>query len=183
MKARLRQAVVAVVPSAWLGFLGRGGLAVLMLFTLIPPMGCRDGDEKTRQETTDAKAAAARLELSLAAAKRENDSLRDELKAVKQTRDNLQEQMDQIGQERDQAAMLARQANDAIAQLTARAEGQMGAAVTLQKQVDELKALVKEQQAVIDELQKTGTTQPAAGETSVDAVSDEIPLADPNAIP
>jgi chromosome segregation ATPase len=180
MRSTLRQAaVVAAVPPVGFGSLRGGGLTALMLLTVFLPAGCRDGNEKARQEATEAKAAAARLELSLAVAKQENADLKAELKAVKQTRDQLQGQVDQVGQERDQAATLAQQARDTITQLTAQA----GTTATLEQQIAELKALVKTQQAVIEELQKAAAVQPAANDTSAEAVEDETLLTEPNGTP
>ena len=103
-----------------------------------------------------------------------------ELKAVRRTRDELQQQIDQIKQERDQAAGLARQANELIKQVSAQADGQVGVTAALQKQIADLKALVKEQQATIEELQKSATVQPTEAVETTETTGTQPPPVEPN---
>ncbi|OHB68495.1 MAG: hypothetical protein A2Y77_08685 [Planctomycetes bacterium RBG_13_62_9] len=184
MKRLLRQAAVRPPvqqgPAAWSGWF------VLLLASLLLPAGCENrGVQKAREEAADAKATVARLQLSLAEVKKENASLNAELKAVRQTRDELQEQVDRFGQEREEASSLARQARDMITQLTARADDQAGATMTLEKQIAELKAQLKERDAVIEALQKgAATAQPVVNETPVEAAAtEETPTTEPNETP
>jgi chromosome segregation ATPase len=154
---------------------------VLLLLGLLLSVGCKDRDME--KQVSDAKANAAKLELRLAGAIQEISDLKAELKAVRQTRDELQEQSDKTKQERDHAVTLAEQAKEAITTLTATTKGQAGATTGLEKQIADLKALVAEQQKVIDELQKGAAAQPAAAETTGDAAKDKTPPTEPNEKP
>lgn len=179
-----RAAGWAAMPPILCELPGRSGLAILLFFGLLIPAGCRDrGLQKSRQEATEARAAVARLELQLAAAKDEMAKMQAELKAVRRTRDELQQQTDQVRQERDQAAGLAREANELIKQVTAQADGQVGATAALQKQIAALKALVKEQQATIEELQKGATTQPVEAVETTETPGTQPPPVEPNEKP
>ena len=155
---------------------------LLLLVGLLLSAGCRDSSQESRKEAADAKAAAAQLELKLAQAVREISDQRAELKAVRQTRDELQEQVDQISGERDEALTLARQAKNAIAQLTTQADGRIAATADLEQQIAELKALVKDQQAIIEEIQKGSAAQSLEAEIPVDTTVDETMPADVNEI-
>jgi len=173
----------AAVPPTRFEPSGRSGLPILLLFGLLIPAGCGDRDTaKARKEASDARAAVARLELQLAAARDEIARMKDELKAVRQTRDDLQQQMDQIKQERDQAFGLAQQANESIKQVTAKADGRAGTTAVLQKQIADLKALVKEQQTMIDEL-KNATAQPAEAVEKTEDAGTQPPPVEPNEKP
>ncbi|MBN1505914.1 MAG: deoxyhypusine synthase family protein [Sedimentisphaerales bacterium] len=166
----------AAVPPVRSKFAGRNKVLVLLLGLLVLA-GCGDRDaQEARQEAADAKATVARLELKLAGAVQELSKTKDELKAVRQTRDELQEQMDGLQQERDQALVLSQQAKEVITNLTARSSNQARTTASLEKQIDELKALVEEQQRVIEDFQKTAAAHPAETETS----KDESAPAEPN---
>jgi chromosome segregation ATPase len=159
----------------------RGGLFILLLSSLLLSAGCEDrGAQKAKQEAADARAAVARLQLQLAAADDEKSKLTVELKAVKQTRDELQAQADKTGQERDQAIVLARQAKDAITQLSTQADGQAGVVAALEKQVAELKAQVKEQQKTIEELQKGSAVAAKPADVSTEADANQTSPPEPN---
>ena len=176
-----RAAGWAVTPPMRCELPARSGWVILLLFGLLIPAGCRDrGLQKSRQEATGARAAVARLELQLAAAKDEMAKMQAELKAVRRTRDELQQQIDQIKQERDQAAGLAQQANELIKQVSAQADGQVGVTAALQKQIADLKALVKEQQATIEELQKSATVQPTEAVETTETTGTQPPPVEPN---
>jgi predicted RNase H-like nuclease (RuvC/YqgF family) len=173
----------AAVPPMHFELPGRSGLLILLLFGLLIPTGCGDRDTaKARKEGSDARAAVARLELQLTAARDEIAAMKAELKAVRQTRDDLQQQIDQIKQERDQASGLAQQANELIKQVTAKADGQAGTTVALQKQIADLKALVKEQQAMIEEL-KNATAQPVEATEKTEDAGTQPPPVEPNEKP
>lgn len=138
-----------------------GGL--LLTAALLATPGCGDSDlEKAQKDAREAKATVKKLELSLERAMREISDLKNELSVVRQTRDELQKQVDQLAQERDKAAVLAQQAEQVITHLSTRAEGQVGATAALRKQIDDLKAVVADQQALIEELQKGGTAETVA---------------------
>jgi chromosome segregation ATPase len=144
-------------------------LSVLLLFGLLVPAGCGDRDaQNARREAAEAKATVAKLELRLAGAVQELDKTRAELKAVRQTRDELQEQIDGMKQQRDKALTDSQQAKELLTSLTARSSGQASTTASLEKQVAELKALVEEQQRVIEDFQKTAAARPAETETSKD---------------
>ncbi len=129
--------------------------ALVLAVVLLVSAGCGDSDlEKAQQDAREAKAAVKKLELSLAKAMQEIADQRAELTVVRETRDELQRQVDQLAQERDNAAALAQQAEQVITHLSSRAEGQVGATAALRKQVEDLKAVIADQQALIEELQK-----------------------------
>jgi DNA repair exonuclease SbcCD ATPase subunit len=72
-----------------------------LLLGLLLPAGCGDrGEEQAREDASNAKATAAKLELRLAGALQELSDLKAELKAVKHTRDELQEQTDKVNRPR-----------------------------------------------------------------------------------
>lgn len=160
-------------------------LPVLLLLGLLLPAGCKDrSEQKARQEAADAKATVAKLELRLAGAIQEISDLKAELKAVRQTRDELQEQTDKVKQDRDQALALSQGAKEVIANLAAKADGQAGDKAGLEKQIADLKAVVQEQQKVIEELQKGATAPPAEAEPPAEAGKDKTPPpAEPNEKP
>lgn len=134
--------------------------AVVLAAILLISAGCGDSDlEKAQQDAREAKATVKKLELSLAKAMQEIADQRAELAVVRETRDELQRQVDQLAQERDNAAALAQQAEQVITHLSSRAEGQVGATAALRKQVEDLKAVIADQQALIEELQKGGAVE------------------------
>jgi len=138
-----------------------GGLLLTVALLVTP--GCGDGDlEKAQKDAREAKATVKKLELGLERAMREISDLKNELSVVRQTRDELQKQVDQLAQERDKAAVLAQQAEQVITHLSTRAEGQVSATASLRKQIDDLKAVVADQQALIEELQKSSTAETVA---------------------
>jgi uncharacterized coiled-coil protein SlyX len=157
---------------------------ILLLLGLLVPAGCRDrGLQKAQQEAREAKTTVVSLEMRLAGAIKEIDDLKAELKAVRQTRDELQEQMDKMKRDRDEAVTLAQQAKEAITSLTATSKGQAGATAGLEKQIADLKALVAEQQKVIDDLQKGVTAQPVEAARTDDATKYKTPPTEPNEKP
>jgi len=132
-------------------------VALALAALLLVSAGCGDSDlEKAQQDAREAKATVKKLELSLARAMQEIADQRAELTVVRETRDELQRQVDQLVQERDNATALAQQAEQVITHLSSRAEGQVGATAALRRQIDDLKAVVADQQALIEELQKAG---------------------------
>ena len=157
-----------------------GAFSVLIL-GLVSLAGCGDGDvEEARQEAREAKKKVSTLEFSLAQAQQQITDLKEELNVVRETRDELQRQVDQLVPERDEALVLAGQAEQVITNLSARAEGQTSATTALQKEIDQLKALVADQAALIEELQKSVAEAPGLADVPL---GDEPPVADPNADP
>ncbi|MEN6334390.1 MAG: hypothetical protein ABFE01_09025 [Phycisphaerales bacterium] len=129
--------------------------AVYSLFLVLCPLvllsGCdKAAVEKAQQEAREAKTAVQQLKHSLALAEKEIANAKAELAAVQQSRDQLQGQIDTAGKERDEALAVAQKAQEALAQ----SSGRVSATAALQKQVDELNALVAEQRKQIEELQK-----------------------------
>jgi chromosome segregation ATPase len=155
----------------------------LVMTALLTTAGCGDGDlEKAQQDAREAKATVKKLELSLDRAMREITDLKNELGVVRETRDELQKQVDQLSQERDKASALAQQAEQVITHLSTRAEGQVGTTTALRKQIEDLKAVVADQQALIEELQKGGAIEPipAAEPEALDAVDPNAPEGGPD---
>lgn len=156
---------------------------ILLLLGLLLPAGCEDrGGQKARQETAEAKATVAKLELRLAGALQEISDLKAELKAVKQTRDELQEQTDKVKLDRDQAMTLAQQAKEMITDLAVKADGQAGTTASLEKQIATLKAELQDKQKTIEDLQKKAA-QPVEALTSGETADDKTPPAEPNEKP
>jgi len=140
--------------------------------------GCEESElEEARQDARRAKATVSTLELNIAKSEQTISDLKEELSIVRETRDDIQKQIDQLIQERDQATMLAEQAEQVITHLSDRASGQSTTTAALQKEIEELKALVADQAALIEELQK-GVSE---GTTIEDVSLDDPPLVvDPN---
>jgi chromosome segregation ATPase len=156
---------------------------LILLLGLLLPAGCEDrGGQKARQETAEAKATVAKLELRLAGALQEISDLKAELKAVKQTRDELQEQTDKVKSDRDQAMTLAQQAKEMITDLAVKADGQAGTTASLEKQIATLKAQLQDQQKTIEDLQKKAAAQPVEGVTPVETAENKTPT-EPNEKP
>jgi hypothetical protein len=123
--------------------------------------GCTNrGLEQAQEEAAEAKANVERLKFNLEQARKEISTLKAELSAVRQSGDELDGRLAQLIKERDQAATVARQAQEVINELAARSSGQADTAASLQKQVAELKALVAEQQALLEQLQKEEVSEP-----------------------
>ena len=157
--------------------------AVLVLVILCLVLGgCKGRElEQARQQAREAKTTVATLELALARHVDEISKLKAELNAVKQTRDDLQEQVDGMLQEREKATELVEHAQEVITHLTARASGQASATAALQKQITDLKALVAEQQAMIEELQQTAAAGRITTETPENlGLEDEVEVPDVN---
>lgn len=156
---------------------------ILLLFGLLLPAGCEDrGGQKARQETAEAKATIAKLELRLAGALQEIFDLKAELKAVKGTRDELQEQTDKVKQDRDQAMTLAQQAKEMITDLAVKADGQAGTTASLEKQIAALKADLQDKQKTIEDLQKKAG-QPADAAAPAETAENKTPPTEPNEKP
>jgi chromosome segregation ATPase len=185
MKATLSRAAEGwtVVPMRF-ALPDRRKLPILLLLGLLLPAGCQDrGGQKARQEAAEAKTAVARLELRLAGALQEISDLKAELKAVKQTRDELQEQTDKVKQDRDQALTLAQQAKEVITDLTVKADGQVGATASLEKQIATLKEQVQKQEKIIEDLQKKAAAQPVEAVTPAETPENKTPPTEPNEKP
>lgn len=120
--------------------------------------GC-DGKavEQAQQEAREAKATVQQLKHNLALAQKEISDTKAELDAIRQSRDEFQGKIDQAIAERDEAVGVAQKAQETM---TAQSSGQVSATATLQKQVNELNALVAEQQKLIEQLQKAAAIEP-----------------------
>ena len=152
--------------------------SVVLIVGLLGLSGCEDSElEKAQQEARRAKATVSALELNIAKGEQTISDLKEELSIVRETRDEIQKQIDQLTQERDQASMLAQQAEQVITHLSDRASGQTSATAAFQKEIEELKALVADQAAFIEELQKGDSEGAMVEETSLD---DPPPVVDPN---
>lgn len=150
-------------------------IAALLVFAVgsLAVSGCTD--PKQEEEVREARATVAKLELRMTKALEEISTLKAELNAVKQSREELQSQVDQFIHERDQALSFAQQAQEAITQLTARDSGQAAVTADLEKQVADLTALIEEQQALIEQLQKD-----AMVDVATDVQEIPVPAPDPN---
>ncbi len=156
---------------------------LLLTVILLVTGGCGDSDlEEAQQDARQAKATVKKLELSLDRAMREIADLKNELRVVRETRDELQRQADQLAQERDQASVLAQQAEQVITHLSTRAEGEVNATAALRKQIEDLKAVVADQQALIAELQESGAVEsiPAAEPADLEEVDPNVPEGGPD---
>ena len=123
--------------------------------------GCADrGLEQAREDAAEAKATVERLKFNLEQARKETSTLKAEFNAVRQSRDELEEKVARSIEERNQAATVAQQAQEVINELAARSSGQAGATAALEQQIAELRALVAEQQALIEQLQKGEAAEP-----------------------
>ncbi len=138
------------------------GFAGLLLLS-VAGAGCKDrGLQQAQEEAAEAKATVERLKFNLEQARKETSTLRAEFNAVRQSRDELEEKVARLIEERDQAVTVTRQAQDVINELAARSSGQAGATAALEQQIADLRALVEEQQALIEQLQKGVTGEPPA---------------------
>jgi uncharacterized protein YbcI len=149
------------------------GVSLVLVVSLLGFCGCDErAVEQAQQETRKAKATITALEFNLAKAEQQITDLKEELSVVRETRDELQKQVEQVIQERDQAAVLAQQAEQVITHLSARSEGQSSTTARLEKEVAELKALVADQQSLIEELQASAAAVPPP--------DGGLPVTDPN---
>lgn len=133
-----------------------GGLCLTaaLVMVLLSVVGCSGRDlEDAKKEATEAKRREAKLQVQLAKVVDDYEALKAELNVVRQTRDELQKQVDALTQERDNALGVAEQAEQVITNLSDRAAGQTNTQAALQKEIEDLKFLVAEQQALIEELQ------------------------------
>ena len=159
--------------------IGSTGAFSVLILGLVSLAGCGGGDvEEAKQEAREAKKKVSTLESSLAQAQQQITDLKEELNVVRETRDELQKQVDQLVPERDEAMVLAQQAEQVITNLSARAEGQTSTTAALQTEINQLKALVADQAALIEELQKGGMDEPDLADVPVE---EEPPVVDPNA--
>ena len=148
-------------------------VALLLLATLV---GCDDrGREEARQEAVIARADAERLKFNLEKAKQEISELKAELNAVRQSRDALQDRIAQIIEDRDDAMKFAAEAQEVVTSLTSRAQGQNNATAALEQEISQLRALVAEQQALIEQLQTDKATPPAEEDVPAEPPDEPVP--------
>ena len=137
------------------------GLGMILMVALLSVAGCKGRELKqAKKDAREAKTTATRLQLQLNQVVQNHDALKDELNVVRETRDELQKLVDGLAEERDNASVLAQQAKQEIANLSSRAAGQTSEQASLQKEIEELKALVVEQQALIETLQAGASAEP-----------------------
>ena len=135
------------------------GMFLILTVGLLALPGCTEGDlEEAQQDAREAKKKVSTLEFSLA-------------------QDELQRQVDQLVPELDKARLLAGEAEQVIAKLSTRAKGQTSTTAALQKEIVDLKTLVADQAALIEELQKGSVEEPILTDGPPD---DEPPVTDPN---
>jgi len=125
---------------------------LIILTALVLPAGCKD-DEKKK---AFAEAAEARMELIKAKAemvklKGEISYLKDKLQTVTLTRDDLQEQLDQSLKEHDDDATETQNSQQEIDNLKAMLAEQNKKAGELERQVEQLKTIIREFQARIEQ--------------------------------
>lgn len=121
--------------------------------------GCKGRElEKAQREARQAKVTVVKLEKNLADAIQEISEMKAERDAFRQARDELQERENQLIKDQEEASALVQRAEEMIVQLTARANGQAGTTVALEKQIADLKTLVAEQEKIIEELQQGADT-------------------------
>lgn len=157
-----------------------GGFLILLV-GLMGLCGCRDGElEEARQEAREAKTTVTKLELRLSQAMQEISDLKDQLSVVREMRDELQKRVDQLIPDLDEARVVAQEAEQVITHLSTRADGQTSATAALQKQIEELRTLIADQQALIEELQKGAAEEPAVADVPVE---DDLLATDPNEDP
>ncbi len=153
------------------------GLLVL-LAGLLSLAGCEGSAlEEAQQEARKAKATVSVLELNIAQSEQKISEMKEELSIVRETRDELQRRVDELTPEYEKARVLAQQAEQVITHLSTRASGQNSATAAQQKEIAELKALVADQAALIEELQKGAVEETAIEGASLD---DPPPVVDPN---
>jgi chromosome segregation ATPase len=130
---------------------------------MIAVLGCRDKErEQALTEAEQAKKALATVEAQLERAKSEMAFLQEQLDAVTETRDEFEQQLRQLVGDRDSAVAASQIAQAASGRLTAQLSKQTDSTAVLEKEIERLTALVKDQQATIteqdaaiDELTKT----------------------------
>ena len=141
--------------------------------------GCSNrGLQQAQEEAAEAKATVERLKFNLEQARKETSTLRAEFNAVRQSRDELEEKVARSIEERNQAATVAQQAQEVIKELAARSSGQAGATAALEQEIAELRALVAEQQALIEQLQKDAAAEATAEppvEPPVEVLEEPLP--------
>lgn len=136
-------------------------LIAILMVALATVGGCKGRQlEEAKSEAREAKATIAKLQVRLNQIVQDHEALKDELSVVRETRDNLQKEADALKMERDDASALAEQAEQVITSLSHQAAGQTSTQDSLKKQIEELKALVAEQQSLIEELQAGVPTEP-----------------------
>jgi chromosome segregation ATPase len=159
----------------------RNGI-LLLLVSLLPlaGVGCDDrGSSQARQELVSAKAEAERLKFNLEQARQEISELEAELNAVRQSGDALQQRIAQLVEERDDALGFAAEAQKALTRVASQAQGQATATAEMEREIVQLRALVDEQQELIEQFQQGGSDAPVA-EDVPDIPPDTEPLPDPN---
>jgi len=129
--------------------------ASVLTICVLTLTGCKGRElEKAQREARQAKVTIVKLESNLADAIQEISEMKAERDAFRQARDELQQRENQLIKDQEEASTLVQRAEEMIKQLTARANGQAGATAALEKQIADLKALVTEQEKIIEELQQ-----------------------------
>jgi chromosome segregation ATPase len=121
------------------------------MFAAVMLTGCDDGKKKKAlAEAAQAKAEAVKLKAESVALKGEVSFLKDRLQTANQARDKLQKQLDQLFEDKEAVTTDAQDAlkeNDSLKALLAE---QTKKTDELQKQVEQLKAVIRELQTKIE---------------------------------
>jgi len=144
-------------------------------------LGCRDRErEEALAEAEQAKKALARAEVQLERAKSEMAFLQEQLDAVTETRDEFEQQLRQLVGDRDNAVAASQMAQAATGRLTTQLSRQTDSTAALEKEIERLTAVVKDQQATIaeqdaaiDELTKTIAQTQTITEKPVQTVEEQ----------
>jgi uncharacterized coiled-coil DUF342 family protein len=136
--------------------------ALLLACALVLLCGCKDTRvKKAAQDAAQARAELVKAKADIVQLKGEASYLRERLKTTEQARDNLQQQLDDILTEHETATGDTQQE---INNLRTAFVEQITRTLELQKQVDRLKAVIRELQTSIEQKSIT-KNQPPEQET------------------
>ena len=123
-------------------------LVLLCTCTLVLLYGCKDNKErKAAEELAKARAELVKAQADIVQLKGEASYLKERLKTTEQARDKLQQQLDDVLKEHDIITSNTQQETNNLR--TAFVE-QLKKTLELQNQVDQLKAVIRELQTIIE---------------------------------
>lgn len=123
---------------------------LVILTTIIMFAGCKNDEKKKALVAAQARAEVVKLKADTVALKGEISFLKDRLQTANQARNKLQNQLDQLNEDKEAVttdAQDALQENDKLKSLLAE---QTKKTDELQKQVEQLKAVIRELQKKIE---------------------------------
>jgi chromosome segregation ATPase len=123
---------------------------LVILATIVLLAGCKNDEKKKALAEAQARAEVVKLKADTVALKGEISFLKDRLQTANQARNKLQNQLDQLNEDKEAVttdAQDALQENDKLKSLLAE---QTKKTDELQKQVDQLKAVIRELQKKIE---------------------------------